>query len=720
MSENLDTSRPNNVRVEERELLQDGNCPNLLIEQENKQALLFGTIGESNLKIFSVIKTGASSISDDVRYGDPEEEIRHLHEIEQYRRVLLSREIAVRSIEMCMETPDNLGDVSAGMTRLTSGTPYDKKRIFGSGVPSTRHLRKSLQRAHEAGWSLADALTQMRLREDELLMLGTFIFNTHYNSLDHYVGSVKGGRRKLIKSKALGEERDQIRRADIDLSVVVNHLRATDWRKRPQDYERLSGLIDIAETLHGRRATPEVNALYTQDDSQYIYVPSNMEVYSNHVSTTPKERTPAIRSLSPEQLAEVQAARLAGEAERRAAQEAMERQRAEEEALRDEHDAPILERLNQIADSYNDIIYSYVGQSSRQLRDIAIVGKDSLLFELSKQKKLGVDNPERVCRVYDRLRTLVIEDGDMAFETLTKQLQELEQLSVQFIEYETTHRLHGTRPSRRPNESIKAELAWLSQNWNVFKAVLLQSTHRHYVPPGLLGALEELIGVDSSLETQTGSGEGSTGGAGDQTEEVIDEPEPSAPDQEPGHDVGALEDGKPDRQSPLVIANRLAEQLSWIVLPTEPITVDDLVTLAKSVIDKRNPRRRTKAEVEKERMAALLQLRDDFGGELYRSDERTLGDHDNLYFVLRFRHPGDDNYYAVAENPVYGNATYVLRENVLPLQPGETVLAALRLARREIGYFGAKRIIHSMKDMDIHLEKVKDALVTLSEADPVR
>lgn len=714
MSENIHASRPNDVRIEEEALLIDRNCPDTLDTAFAHRAPLIDVVGEANIKIFNKLDT--SPLDDDNESLDVKMVI--LHENEKWRQLLLAREIAVRSIEACMGVPAELGDVRDAMSHVTGGTLYDQRRWFGGGAPGEKQLWKSIIRAQEDGWSLADALSQARLKEDEEMMINIFTLNHRHNDPDRYNGSLKDIRRTLEKSLKIGDGPGQVLRADLDLSVAVKELRSVSRIKRPRDYDELSDLIDMGETLYSRRSRPEQNQLYVEDDRRYVYVPSNMDVYGT-VPTRSRKSSVAKTSLSPEQTAKHQAARRASDAEKRVIRETEIQEHNEEAAQRNERDQPAIDAMNEIADAYNTIVDMYVGQTTRQLRAAAIFGKDSLLFELSKCKNSDPAACDRVCRVYSQLRALAIEHGDEAIDILARDLQELERLAVQFIEYETTHPLEGTRAYRRPGESIKAELAWLAQNWARFRGALVDSSHNQRVTPEQLLTVAKLIGADEDYTTPI-----------DVVESVEQVFEDDMPVQEMTNDVPQAEEAEvpvPDvprevileHVSPLVMANRLAEQLSWVVLPSDHISADDLVDIAEEVVKKRAERTKTRPEVEKERMEALLRLRDEFGGTLYRSDERTLGDSDNLYFVLRFQHPGDDNHYAVAENPVYGNATYVLREDTLPLQPGESVLSALRLERKEISYFGAKRIIHTVKSADVHTDKVQDSLVKLSQLESV-
>lgn len=166
----------------------------------------------------------------------------------------------------------------------------------------------------------------------------------------------------------------------------------------------------------------------------------------------------------------------------------------------------------------------------------------------------------------------------------------------------------------------------------------------------------------------------------------------------------------------LVKANELFEQLNWIVLPDQKITSEDLIHIAKQTLTARG---KTQLTVDHERMINLLKFRDTYGGTLYRSAERTLGDSNNLYFVLKFEHPGDEKTYAIAENVVYGNATYVLREDILPLMDGETVLTAVKLPRNVVRGLGAKRLNHIQSSAKTHPERITDSLVALSNAPSV-
>ena len=133
-------------------------------------------------------------------------------------------------------------------------------------------------------------------------------------------------------------------------------------------------------------------------------------------------------------------------------------------------------------------------------------------------------------------------------------------------------------------------------------------------------------------------------------------------------------------------------QLGWEVLPSgfnmddmrQLIAEDPILNEPSVVIDWR-------------RVEDLLNLKDLRDGKLYRSKPGDLGSH-FVYFVAEFDTPVAK--VAVADNPVFGNATYILAEHLIP----GTWQELLKLPRQAIRELGGIKKVHV--DQSTHLAKV--------------
>lgn len=141
---------------------------------------------------------------------------------------------------------------------------------------------------------------------------------------------------------------------------------------------------------------------------------------------------------------------------------------------------------------------------------------------------------------------------------------------------------------------------------------------------------------------------------------------------------------------------QIAERLDEIILP--PDATMEQIERELVRIKAENP---TVTTLEWQRLRDLAQISERFGGVLYRSKPRSLGETEP-YYVAAFEI--DNSRYAVAESPVFGNATYVVGEDHVP----GTWLEVLELSKRYARSVGAVRIIHSdtAPHGDAHVRKV--------------
>ena len=142
---------------------------------------------------------------------------------------------------------------------------------------------------------------------------------------------------------------------------------------------------------------------------------------------------------------------------------------------------------------------------------------------------------------------------------------------------------------------------------------------------------------------------------------------------------------------------QVAEQLTWEVLPSgDEAEIKQNISSAYSAehVDKINW----------QRIQDLVQLRDTFDGNMYRSKTGSLGMRPP-YFIVEMNLGGFT--FAVAENALEGNATYLLREDLT----AGTWQEVLELDKRTARSVGAERIIH--RNESDHLTKILNALQDL-------
>lgn len=376
---------------------------------------------------------------------------------------------------------------------------------------------------------------------------------------------------------------------------------------------------------------------------------------------------------------------------------------------------PIVASMNETVALQTELLAPFRDQTSRYLRSKGLIGPNSFDYDLRQSKLDTKQGYEPYIRLYDGLSQFVtvhdeyIED----FYKLNDQERALRGVYIEALHSRVFK--SGLRPDTLQPD-LSADLDWLRKNWKEFTSYIASSEHKNHVTAGTLVRIESLLfpeqGRDAEQEELLVEE-----GIKEETLEVI--PEPAVIEWTEAELIELAEMDRTERElasmnhAELVKANELAEQLDWVVLPDQIITPDELVEIAERTLHSRG---KQNSFVDRERMVNLLRFKDMYGGTLYRSAERMLGDSNNLYFVLKFTHTGDGNNYAIAENIVYGNATYVLREDILPLMDGETLLTAVKLSRGAIKDLGAKRLPHVKNASKTHPERITESIVDLSNA----
>ena len=94
--------------------------------------------------------------------------------------------------------------------------------------------------------------------------------------------------------------------------------------------------------------------------------------------------------------------------------------------------------------------------------------------------------------------------------------------------------------------------------------------------------------------------------------------------------------------------------------------------------------------------------------ELFRAKKHAL--RALPYFVAKFKYKGGA--YAVAESPVFGNASFIVAEHLVPVD----CLEVLELSKAEALSMGARRVLHTKNAPHgpKHIRKILDVIEDMS------
>jgi hypothetical protein len=167
-----------------------------------------------------------------------------------------------------------------------------------------------------------------------------------------------------------------------------------------------------------------------------------------------------------------------------------------------------------------------------------------------------------------------------------------------------------------------------------------------------------------------------------------------------------------------IVATDIVNYRAYVDLHADQLSVEIFpagTTLANLRHDLEGVLKSTKRDVdlgqiENERMQTLLDLYDIYGGQLLRSSDKGQALLKDLYYVLVFEYEND--VYAIAENPLYSNATYLARKGLTPLLGDESIITLLMNNRKDARTLGAKQLIHAPQEKTgkSHLERTVEAL----------
>jgi hypothetical protein len=185
-------------------------------------------------------------------------------------------------------------------------------------------------------------------------------------------------------------------------------------------------------------------------------------------------------------------------------------------------------------------------------------------------------------------------------------------------------------------------------------------------------------------------------------DEVVSETEPiDATDAE-------LVEMKPDMVFPIQEIE-VVKQLDWEVLPNDKRDIETIRELVKHELNDTH-------KVDWQRIQDLLTLSKAFNGEVYRSKPGTLASRPP-YFVAVIEHK--EHRFAVAENPVEDNATYIVADHLV----SDHWMDILALRKDEARNAGAKQLVHPSTEnvaTGAQLKRIMNALQDLLLVESVK
>ena len=147
---------------------------------------------------------------------------------------------------------------------------------------------------------------------------------------------------------------------------------------------------------------------------------------------------------------------------------------------------------------------------------------------------------------------------------------------------------------------------------------------------------------------------------------------------------------------------QVAEQLDKIILPPGANKED-----IQRELTRLGAAHTALKPIEWERLSGLIEICNKFGGTFFKSKEHSLGA-SPPYFVVLIEINGEK--IAIAESPMFGNATYIVPEK----QAAGTWLEVLELTKTDARSVGAHRVIHPKKgaqQLGRHVDKLYDVIL---------
>ena len=376
-------------------------------------------------------------------------------------------------------------------------------------------------------------------------------------------------------------------------------------------------------------------------------------------------------------------------------------QRAEETANHiaeiDARNAEIVEHITRIANEYNLLTNTLYVQKRDLLRDNYVIGNDSLVRKtLDTFGTASIDAINGAARLYLGLATNANEITN--HEELMELTNRIADLKAVYDDVQNELLPGGSRYELpKLTYDLPHDLLWLDTNFEKLYTDCIIECQKHVAALGepRINRVITLLGRSGSPDNAMEDSEIANGqGNSDVSISEADEDPANAAD----HPKPTLAD-----------VRALSETVDWTIMPTEQLTLEGLKDIICGGRHNQSNSVLIDKELLDERLQMILDWRQEYDAQVYYSSDKMMDETGNFYFVLSFEKYGKE--YAIAENPVYGNATYVIARHLMPLLDGETLRTVVKeLQRKSIRALSGKQIIHRQGGQKTHPEKITAAI----------
>ncbi len=361
----------------------------------------------------------------------------------------------------------------------------------------------------------------------------------------------------------------------------------------------------------------------------------------------------------------------------------------------DAKNAPTVEEINRLAQEYNELTASIYGYNKKLLRQTYIRGKNSVRYGMNQSFPNALPKTlDSVTELYGGLIFNQWEDNNDLIELAGK----ASSLRVEYVSACRNIKAGGTKPELQAltYSSFNDDLEWLKANFDKMLESGINTCKEHVIAVGS-ESIERVRGLLSDRQETIESGRKSRANDATQIEDL---------------DAGG-KGGRTEGRLTLSEVRDKADTVDWTVIPSYRCTPKDLQEIIVNASGSGGDKKVDKTQPIEERLQMILDWREQYGAELYYSANKKMDDSGNFYFVLNFEKDGKN--YAIAENPGYGNATYVMAEHLMPLLEGESLFTVVReLNRKTLRSLSAIQVRHTSGEPP-HSHKIADALEELSK-----
>ncbi len=330
----------------------------------------------------------------------------------------------------------------------------------------------------------------------------------------------------------------------------------------------------------------------------------------------------------------------------------------------------LMRQLGLNVDAFNRE-WTLTGQKKKELKNLRgalVMGSGEVLPGVPK---------ERAAELADVLARLhIFGTQEAGMHSLAEQLQYQTDLQaemkdfLELLDEITPHKLTFQGITLR---DIKGDIAHIKENWQAFKSLILENWP-NYEGATAVHSIEQLLFASPTIE----------------------QPVPDKETEEPP--ATTIES--------LIVDGYIDE----VVFPGSK-GESDIEEYVKKTLRESKVSERQMRDLQWQRILDLDTIKELFGGKLYKTKpkERFLGTY-APYFVVIFEYNGSR--YAVAESPIFGNATYVVAEKHAAATWLEILKTELRRDAKEFGAISVKHTTDAPYG-DEHIQKVYETVTEL-------